>query len=377
MAIDFGRMHSTRSKLQGAIDAAVLAAASPQIQELPQAQQIKRAKDTFYANCFNAICSQLKTLTIKNNDGVITGTVAIDVPTTFMSVAGIKSTEVKVTSEVSVVGGFENVYLTLDLSSSMGVASTPAGRTKLKQITRNYMPRNYYADGSPSTGCLYACHTRDGWEPRGQTLYQLAKANNIAIREDVLVQQMSTISNKLVGAGVGSGGQLKVGVIAFSDEMQVLLNPTTDLSKLTDPLSRLTIRRENTRYKKVMRKITRKIGNAGDGSSASSPRKTMIMMTDGVDVDKNDNSKAFDSKYCKSLKSSGVRVIVINIKYVKDPGNYLYELLVAPFYDKIEPNLKACATKGEYYEATDTDDIVTTFDVLTNNILAGQTRLTR
>lgn len=238
-----------------------------------------------------------------------------------MSVAGIKSTEVKVTSEVSVVGGFENVYLTLDLSSSMGVASTPAGRTKLKQITRNYMPRNYYADGSPSTGCLYACHTRDGWEPRGQTLYQLAKANNIAIREDVLVQQMSTISNKLVGAGVGSGGQLKVGVIAFSDEMQVLLNPTTDLSKLTDPLSRLTIRRENTRYKKVMRKITRKIGNAGDGSSASSPRKTMIMMTDGVDVDKNDNSKAFDSKYCKSLKSSGVRVIVINIKYVKDPGN--------------------------------------------------------
>jgi len=60
MAIDFGRMHSTRSKLQGAIDAAVLAAASPQIQELPQAQQIKRAKDAFYANCFNGFAANSK-----------------------------------------------------------------------------------------------------------------------------------------------------------------------------------------------------------------------------------------------------------------------------------------------------------------------------
>ena len=42
-----------------------------------------------------------------------------------MSVAGIKTTEVLVTSEVGLAGGFENVYFAIDLSSSMGVASTP------------------------------------------------------------------------------------------------------------------------------------------------------------------------------------------------------------------------------------------------------------
>ena len=295
-----------------------------------------------------------------------------------MSVAGIKPTEVLVTSEVGLAGGFENVYFAIDLSSSMGVASTPAGRALLMQLSKPYMPRRYYDDGSRSEGCLYACHEREGWEPRGETLYDWAKNNNIEIREDVVVEQMAAISQKLIDGTAGGGDRVKVGVMAFSETMQVLVRPTTDLTQLSDPVSRARLRRNSTLYNVVMPQITREVGNSGDGSSEGSPRKTLILITDGVYVGDRRNflSREFNSRECNTLKSSGVNVIVVNVKYVEDRGNYLFEDLVAPFYDRIAPELTACASSGKYYEATDTDDIVATFDILANNILAGQIRLT-
>ncbi|MEE9590466.1 MAG: vWA domain-containing protein, partial [Hyphomicrobiaceae bacterium] len=214
--------------------------------------------------------------------------------------------------------------------------------------------------------------------PRGETLYDWAKNNNIEIREDVVVEQMAAISQKLIDGTAGGGDRLKVGVMAFSETMQVLVRPTTDLTQLSDPVSRARLRRNSTLYNVVMPQITREVGNSGDGSSEGSPRKTLILITDGVYVDDRRNflSREFNSRECNTLKSSGVNVIVVNVKYVEDRGNYLFEDLVAPFYDRIAPELTACASSGKYYEATDTDDIVATFDILANNILAGQIRLT-
>ena len=162
---------------------------------------------------------------------------------------------------------------------------------------------------------------------------------------------------------------------------------------------------------------TNSIGPNGNGSSSSSPLKFMILVTDGVQSDRNNNwsssycptgysgpTTGFDSAwdystksgyttyycgfdgpinqaYCTALKNEGVVLAVLETPYVpltgSDPDVQPYEQTVRhTIYpggpsgsSVISAALQACASPGYYFQATNPSDISTGFTNLTTQFI--------
>ena len=81
-----------------------------------------------------------------------TVTYTADVPVSFLKVIGFqKLTVTGVSSSAATLPPYLDFYLTLDVSGSMGLASTSAEQTRLSQVN----PDNYR---QYPTGCTFACH---------------------------------------------------------------------------------------------------------------------------------------------------------------------------------------------------------------------------
>lgn len=136
-AIDFSRAHIVKTRLQGAIDAAVLSAASNI--ERKNKERIKTAKKIFAANYPASELGVPAKPKIKlGDDGSVTGVVKAKVGTTLLSVIGMK--KLKVRAEAAVQSGRllqGEVVLVLDYSSSMdGGGKYQAMRSAAKDLIK-------------------------------------------------------------------------------------------------------------------------------------------------------------------------------------------------------------------------------------------------
>lgn len=118
-AIDFSRAHIVKTRLQGAIDAAVLAAASSG--ELADAERIAYAETVFQSNypADELGVAGTPTITI-DPDGKIVGTAGASLSTSILSVLGFDTLDVSADAEA--FGGKLNqgeIVLVLDYSGSM------------------------------------------------------------------------------------------------------------------------------------------------------------------------------------------------------------------------------------------------------------------
>ena len=165
-AVDYSLATRMKAKLQTAADAAGIAALS---QKSPGflaasvmtgngsiAAGVTDANNVFDAN-MNGITGyqnlvRSSTVTKTGIKLAATVTYTADVPVSFLKVIGFqKLTVTGVSSSAATLPPYLDFYLTLDVSGSMGLASTSAEQTRLSQVN----PDNYR---QYPTGCTFACH---------------------------------------------------------------------------------------------------------------------------------------------------------------------------------------------------------------------------
>jgi Flp pilus assembly protein TadG len=361
LALDYERATSVQSALQQTADAAALAAAHDPYYSDGQIETL--AQSYVKANIAKIKTPIAPSIAIsRDTQSNVNVSITASVPTRLMHIAGFKTLPVSVTAKAGVSLGDTEIYAAIDMSASLGIAADPAARAALEALTRPYMP----AGTSDPQGCSFACHQRDGWEPAGKNVYDMAKAAGIPLREDVLNTTFGTFVDSFLSSsdpGVAANHK-RMAVIGFSASAKYLLPPTNNAATVkAAPAAFPAASRLNTLFEVALPQIQSMIGPQGKGISGS-PRKTLLLVTDGQrwfrkmgtgPVDTAGPNGPINTSLCDNFKTAGITVAVIEVKYVDDTGEYNFDQQVAPIYASVTTALQACASPGFYFQATDSD----------------------
>jgi Flp pilus assembly protein TadG len=356
-AVDFSIAMKQRTKIQAALDDAVLAGAIAGKQSLDNgsgqtaaiAAANSAAASFFSGNTVGTSAAQLTTkFTLNGRNLSGTGSAAANVPNTFMKMVGFPTFALNLNSQsTSSTQPYLNVYLLVDISASMLLPSTTAGITQMIN----------------GTGCALACHsTTDGTDS-----YSYALNNNIQLRYQVVNQGVQNLLNYLA-ANSSLSSHVKVQLWSLDSSLAQLSSMTSSYSAITNNFPAPAVAVDDaaaaTPFNNLIGNFISAVGNAGDGSSASNPQKMVILATDGV----NDPTRAwastepqlmpqvkvFDTTFCSTFKQAGVTVAIINTPYYPMPWDWGYQdtlgqpgsLGGATRVDDIPIALSACAGKN-------------------------------
>ena len=117
----------------------------------------------------------------------------------------------------------------------------------------------------------------------------------------------------------------------------------------------------------MLPQLDAKIPASGSGLSSDDPPKVVFLVTDGVsdtvasthpDTVAGASSfpggdrliEAFNPTLCAAMKARGVKMAVIYTTFQPLPTNTFYTHWVQPWQDEINPNIKACASPGFFFE---------------------------
>lgn len=384
LGVDYARTIENKSHIQAAVDTATMAVAAHYSNNFDVDAAIEEGKKVFESNCIMPDCENNKypTFTITPGEKVAS-TYTARLNTILMSLGGINELTFTVLSDVNLTYRFQEYYMAVDRSASLGIAADDDEIAALRAISKNYY--SFAPDG-----CAFACHVPDGNEPFGtngkqKSLYDVALENGIKLREDVLMAAFSNAADTILSLINGThADQIKVGAYAFSDDLETLTKPTANSNNLVQQIKNSTTKPWGTRYDVVMPKLTTAVGKSGTGFTKTDPEKTLILITDGFETnylwgDANSTSwfKAFSSSYCDGLKANGVRVVVVDVEYPRLTGDWIYETYAAPVVTNISPALKACASPGYYYKAGETADIAATLIKMSKQVINAKLTFTR
>jgi Flp pilus assembly protein TadG len=126
MAVDFINASSVRTSLQQALDSAVLAAASAQVKNEHEAEEI--ITEFMASNWTEKFPSINADINQSVTDEVVTGTASVQIPTLITGLLGIHSMDIAVSSSATISTPTIEVAMVIDNSSSM--------RTHLKQLQK-------------------------------------------------------------------------------------------------------------------------------------------------------------------------------------------------------------------------------------------------
>ncbi len=245
LAVDITNALTVKSKLQGAGDAAALAAiasSSPGMQAAfamngDGSVQIAEsdAKAFFRGQLQNVTGYTIDSIdaSIVKSGKSITSVVnyRATVPTYLSQVLGQQIVRVAGRATATYeVATYRNFYLLLDNTPSMGVAATQADINKMISKT---------VSQSQPNGCAFACHIArtqpDGSIQEDQNdNYHIAKANNITTRIDVVATATARLLEEATKNRGNNTSLYRMGVYTFGKsaenmQLQEVVAPTTDL----------------------------------------------------------------------------------------------------------------------------------------------------
>ncbi len=402
IVIDYSRGMDEKSRLDAAIDAAVLFASTKAAQngykntfteELAAAQSFFNAQVGSVPNVtINPI-----TLTVGKdpaNPGMIKSTAyysgtmnswmrnpftgnSVTIP-----ISGSASSEVSLPSYI-------DFYLMLDNSPSMGLAASPAEITRMRTATTN----------AGVETCEFACHTiRANGSSDPNDNYAIARKNSIKLRVDLLAEATQSLTQmaEQTQNKTGLSKQFRMGIYPFNRTVTALSSTTSKTSMTSD--NGITDNLPNagsiaagmslapylndgnyflTDFTVAFSSMNKVVSNPGDGRTSSTPQKYVFFITDGVQDLPQGWSTMTDIKYtkwdywghtlgpvdpkvCNALKDRGIKVAVLyTTYYATAPGaSPLYDNDIAHWAGDISTNLRSCASPGLYYVA-DTSGIKT------------------
>jgi Flp pilus assembly protein TadG len=402
MAIDFSRAISLRHDLMGIADAAALGAISEgskghkAIQQMTQDGKVTIAQDEgrslFMAQRAggNINLSELPldvTMTVSKTGANINSVASFQVqmPTTFLRVLGKDTITVSGTASAafgSYGKSYTDFYMLLDNTPSMGIAANTAEIKRMKELTKEATGR----------ACAFACHVgyydnKGKFIDRNDKTYEVAVANKITLRIDVVAKAAKALIDKIV-ATASVNDQYRVATYSFGKfalqnghRIEKVSSLTLDMTSAANATKDVTLMTTNhdwynhnalTSFDVALTEIGREIkGFGGSGSSAADAEKVVYFVTDGM-ADHKIQSKCsgspegdsgrclepINTQYCKALKDRNIKVAVLYTTYVPLDGDGTWDGLIRDkFAHKIAPALQECASPDLFFEVKPDDDM--------------------
>jgi Flp pilus assembly protein TadG len=318
-------------------------------------------------------------------------------------------------------GSTMQLNIVLDSSGSMIVGSTAADVTKISNwVTANWSlvkpgdPAPYTNNDNPP--CAFACHDVGGSTTSADMSLGLTHAHSAGAttRFDVMITAAQQLIDHVKTVSTNGSANAKntyiFNVLSFDDALHTWGGANLTFAPAKTAVTSVAPGLD-THVDTVFPALTTKIGSNGNGGSAASPLKFVILVTDGLQSDRNWNwqncsswssSNAWNynscvggyaapiaASYCNAIKNNGVVLGVLETPYVpltgQDPHNAPYEGSVR---DTIYPGgngsasvvsaaLQACATPGYYFQAANSAQISTGFISLTDQFVAQSSRLVK
>lgn len=292
-------------------------------------------------------------------------------PTSFGKLFGTKTFNVAGSAGSTLtLGSYLDFYLALDVSGSMGLATSVADQQKLSAIN----PDN---NSQYPHGCAFACHFP------GSQGYTAAHSNGIKLRVDSVASAVSGLISTAKNTATLTN-QFRIGVYPFIDNVMqaaAISNDFTAAQTVANTLADTYLDQGNstatnkqmgsggTHFENVMPPFYNYITRIGDGSTSQAPKPFLFIVTDGAD-----NNQTYDGSnwssggsqprepnnfgYCQYAQQLGVTVAILYIPYVPIQWPVMNEdYTVNNVIPNIPPDLKACASPGFFFTANSDADI--------------------
>ena len=369
-AVDYSVTSSKRSRIQSMLDSAMLAGAIAGKKSLDTGAgnsvaiaEANTAAANFFAGNSDGYPSKISAnFSITGSTLSGNGSAVASVPTNFMKIMGIPTMTFSVQSgSTSNTQPYQNVYLLVDISASMLLPTTQAGINQMK---------------AGQGGCALACHDRTD----GKDSYGWSISNGIQLRYQVVNQGVQNLLTYLNNDATLKT-HVKVGLWSFDNILSQMSAPTSSYSTVSSnfPTPGIAINDEAaaTPFNSLIDDFVAIVGRGGDGSSSGSPKKLVIIATDGVNdptrawtsnTSLRPQVKVFDTAFCKTFEANNVTVAIINTPYLPMTWDWGYNATLgqpgslggATRVDDIPIALSACA--GKYFTvAADVASIQSSF----------------
>jgi Flp pilus assembly protein TadG len=426
-AIDYSRANSARTDMQAALDAtALMLAKNTGVPGWQQAQLNSTAQTTFNA-LFNR--PEVQNVNIASTyNATPPATVSVSGSATLNSVfmGGVLSmlgtsnaTTMKISaSATSTYGSPQTLQLNIvfDSSASMIVGATPADVTLITNWVKKHW--NSVKPGDPAPNypggdnppCAFACHDVGGSTQPSDIAAGLTNAHSAGAttRFDVMVsaaeQLLSHIQSEQASNPMLANNTYLFNVMSFDTSLHHWGLNNMNFNTANQAVQSVSPGLDTHMYA-ALSQLTTQVGTQGNGSSASSPLKFVILITDGLSSDRGGNwncaywgnDKAWswsntcfnsspypttiDLGQCQQIKDNGIILAILETPYVPLTGE---SPNVAPYEDTVRhvvypggPNspsavsaaLSSCASPQYYFQASSAADIATGFTTLTDKFI--------
>ncbi|KGF67663.1 membrane protein [Hoeflea sp. BAL378] len=381
LALDYTTANAVRTQVQGAADAAAVAAIAESSEGVKAAFAMSGDGEVAIAQSdavtfFKAQLENQPGFTVDSidakvikKDGVLYSLISyvVSVPTTLSRVLGQDRIQVAGTATVEYQTEiYRDFYLLLDNTPSMGVAATPADVTKLVA----------------ATGCAFACHIVENGVEDMNSKYNIAKNIGVTTRINVVAKAAAALMDTARDSRKSSN-QYRMGVYTFGEKAEdtkllEVVAATTDLNKAkarAGEVDLMSIPYQNydndqqTDFDRALTQIADKMGTPGTGLTASSPEKILFFVSDGVGDSYKPSActkattpsgrcqEPIDVKHCQALKDEGYKIAVLYTTYLPLPGDDWYGDWIAPFQNEIPTKMEQCASSGLFFEVSPTEGI--------------------
>jgi Flp pilus assembly protein TadG len=373
-AIDYGRATDAQARLNTALDSALLSAGRTAVwagadqvaADVIRTQWQKAAAAVAGIDAADIVVSPT---TLRGDRRYVSATYTASLKTHVVTILGIRSIQIAGTAEVKLESPtYTDIHLVLDVSASMGLAATDAGRQKLAQLTLQINGEE----------CTFACHVKQAGQVKSNL--EIAQTNGIQTRIEVVQSVTNSLLDDVNAAQANTvfGAEVyRVGLYSFSGYgvdlggARTLVSPVSNTSLARSQVASLQLDNA-TAYKPMLSDMTGIIGRSYEGRTPDLRRKFMIVLTDGHDYGHNwDWSKTINPADCAALKQNGVGLYIFNTKWVADWGNWAFDPILGykqnmygggTVFQALGPKLKECSSgEGFYYEGTDAAEIAQNF----------------
>ena len=387
LAIDYSTEVTVKTKLDHAADAAALAgittaqtylasyAGSGDVTAAALAAGQTQGLAQFKSNTGTIPSGTLQnpTVTVTSSGQTLTGTAtySFTMPTVFMRALGISTMSFSGSATSSLtVTGYNNIYVVIDTSSSMGIGATLADQQIVYKVTG---------------GCAVACHYS------GTTT--TARSAGATLRIDVAKSAVKTAIDQLIqiqNTQAYAAGKYKIAIYTMSNSLTNVFPLSSNLASAKTAVDSIDISNANrdggTDTTDTLTQL-QNLAAPGNGLTSTAPLGTIMLITDGVQdsdmkvasggnfVDSSDPNftvfspcvkatcqafpsfgivvEAFDPTKCTPLKNKGFKIMTLNVQYLVPPSNlqsstsalnevftYIQNYLIS----SIPTNMAACAT---------------------------------
>ncbi|MCC0034302.1 MAG: hypothetical protein H6887_03410 [Hoeflea sp.] len=382
LAIDYSNALSVKGRVQGAADAAALAAVAESSVGVKEAMALSEdgavavgadeAVKFFKAQLEDHLdftIDEISASVVKKN-GRLYSIVdyKITVPTTLSKVLGQNLIQIAGQATVEYQTEiYRDFFLLLDNTPSMGVGATPSDVATMVDNT--------------SDKCAFACHIVDKGKEDKNSYYNLAKKLGVTTRINVVAQATAALMDTATESRK-STSQYHMAVYTFGEKAEdtkllEVVKPTTNLKNAKKKAADIELMSipyqgydndQQTDFDRAFSQIGDKMGKPGTGLTADSPEKILFFVSDGVGDSYKPTGctkkltggrcqEPIDIKSCTALKDKGYKIAILYTTYLPLPTNGWYNGWIKPFQNEIPQKMKACASPDLFFEVSPSEGI--------------------